>query len=284
MKKILVPLDFTDISEFGLQLAAHIGNHIDLEITMLNYINPPTEGGFSSIGDITSEADLAEDHAFMAATVKRNRIRMEELASKYAAHSKAQFNPILQIGKLDSIDEYIKENHIDLVVMGTSGESTFSEFFLGNHTEQVIRVSNCPVLSVKQPVEKFEPKEMVLATDLHTGNTVEMKYFAEFASWFNSKIHLLHVVKDEKHATSEKENEVNQFGQSHGLTNFDSHVLSGNKEDVIKYFVKSHKVGMIGVTTRARGGLNNLFFGSLSEDLVKELDIPVLVLTVNMEK
>ena len=283
MKKILVPLDLTDISEFGLQLAAHISNHIDVEIIMLNYVNPPTEGGFSSIGDITSEAELAEDHAFLAATVKKNKQNMEELISKYAAHNKAQFKPVLQIGKFENINDYIKTNRIDLVVMGTSGESTFSEFFLGNHTEQVIRVSECPVLSVKQPVEKFEPSEMVMATDLHTGNDIEVNYFRELASWFNSKVHLLHVVKDEKQATIEKENEVDQYAKNHGLTNFASHVLSGDKEEVIKYFVRSHKIGMIGITTRAKGGLNNLFFGSLSEDLVKELDIPVLVLTVNME-
>lgn len=283
MKKLLVPLDFTDISEYGLQLAAQIGNHIEVEIIMLNYINPPTEGGFSSIGDITSEGELAEDQAFMAATVKKNRENMEELISKYAALSKAQFNPRLQIGKLEFIDDYIKDNKIDLVVMGTSGESTFSEFFLGNHTEQVIRISQCPVLSVKDTVKKFEPRDMVLATDLHTGSKVEIAFIKEFASWFGSKIHLLHVVKDDKQVDKAKENEVKKYADEHSLEHYETHVLAGDKEDVIVNFVKRNKIGMVAVTTRARRGLNNLFFGSLSEDLVKEMDIPVLVLTVNME-
>jgi nucleotide-binding universal stress UspA family protein len=284
MKKILVPLDFTDISEFGLQLASHVANHISAEITMLNYINPPTEGGFSTMGDITTSAELGENSAFTAALRKKNKEKMEQLASKYAAKSKAQFNPVVAIGRFqDGIDNFIHKNKIDLVIMGTSGESTFSEIFLGNHTEQVMRISNCPVLSVKQPIERFEPADMVLATDLHTGNSKEVKYFIEFSSWFNSKMHLVHIVKDEKKVDEETKNKLETYAKNHGFTNYECHILAGSdKEDAIKKFVKDKKIGMISVTTRAKGGLNNLFFGSLSEDLVKELDIPVLILTVNM--
>jgi len=286
MKKILVPLDFTDISEFGLQLAALVANHISAEITLLNYIIPPTEGGFSTMGDMSTSADIAEDSAFVAALRRKNKQNMEELASKYAAKSKAQFNPVVAIGKFqDGIDDYIHKNNIDLVIMGTSGESTFSEMFLGNHTEQVMRISNCPVLSVKQPIEHFEPTDMVLATDLHTGNSTEVKYFNEFASWFDSKIHLLHIVKDESKINQETNQALEEYAKSHNFLNYESHVIAGSsKEEVIKKFVKGKKVGMIAVTTRARSGLNNLFFGSLSEDLVKDLDVPVLVLTVNMDK
>ncbi len=284
MKKILVPLDFTDISEFGLQLASHVANHISAEIIMLNYINPPTEGGFSTMGDITTSAELGENSAFTAALRKKNKEKMEQLASKYAAKSKAQFNPVVAIGRFqDGIDDFIHKNKIDLVIMGTSGESTFSEIFLGNHTEQVMRISNCPVLSVKQPIERFEPADMVLATDLHTGNSKEVKYFIEFSSWFNSKMHLVHIVKDEKKVDEETKNKLETYAKNHGFTNYECHILAGSdKEDAIKKFVKDKKIGMISVTTRAKGGLNNLFFGSLSEDLVKELDIPVLILTVNM--
>ncbi|MGZ7069610.1 MAG: universal stress protein, partial [Methanobacterium sp.] len=48
----------------------------------------------------------------------------------------------------DIIVRKIKEENIDLVVMGTSGKHGLDRFLLGSVTENVVRSASCPVLVV----------------------------------------------------------------------------------------------------------------------------------------
>lgn len=44
--------------------------------------------------------------------------------------------------------DYVDENGIDLVVMGTHGRTGFDRYLLGSVTEKVVRLSDVPVLTV----------------------------------------------------------------------------------------------------------------------------------------
>ncbi len=59
---------------------------------------------------------------------------------------------------------------IDLVVMGTSGEENAAEAFTGNHTEQVIKISKCPVLSVRDGFQIKDFNKIVLAVNVIKDN------------------------------------------------------------------------------------------------------------------
>ena len=48
----------------------------------------------------------------------------------------------------DAILKTIDKEHIDLVVMGTSGKHGLDTFLLGSVTEKVVRSAKCPVLAV----------------------------------------------------------------------------------------------------------------------------------------
>ncbi|MFC7187040.1 universal stress protein [Halorubrum yunnanense] len=50
-----------------------------------------------------------------------------------------------------SIREYVDEHAIDMVVMGTHGRKGLDRYLLGSVTERVVRTSDVPVLTVRQP-------------------------------------------------------------------------------------------------------------------------------------
>ena len=285
MLKILVPLDLSEISLYGLNLAFNISKRIDSHIILLNYVTPPEDKTFTATGEASKKVGQEADR-FTLELAKKNKSRMEALVSEYSDNkSQTKFSIRVEIDFFeDAIDDFIKANNVDLVVMGTSGESTFKEIFLGNHTEKVIRISNCPVLSVKEPVKDFNPDQMVLATDLSTESKVEIDFFKRFAGWFQSKMHILHIVSKEKDINDKLKQDLDNYAHQHQFTDYQIHIKSGSKKDaVIKNFADEIKAGLLGVTTHARSGLSNLFLGSLSEDLTKEAERPVLVLTIKME-
>ncbi len=49
----------------------------------------------------------------------------------------------------DEIVAYAKENDIDLIVVGTHGRSGFRRLMLGSIAEGVLRLAECPVLTVR---------------------------------------------------------------------------------------------------------------------------------------
>ncbi|MDP3624805.1 MAG: universal stress protein, partial [Methanobacteriaceae archaeon] len=49
----------------------------------------------------------------------------------------------------ETILETIKEENIDLVIMGNSGKHGLDRFLLGSVAEKVLRSATCPVLIVR---------------------------------------------------------------------------------------------------------------------------------------
>jgi len=54
------------------------------------------------------------------------------------------------------IIDYINEEGIDLVVMGTHGRSCIEHMLIGSVAEKVVRKSPCPVLTVRPKGRPFE--------------------------------------------------------------------------------------------------------------------------------
>lgn len=49
--------------------------------------------------------------------------------------------------------DYIDENDIDMVVMGTHGRRGIDRYLMGSVAEKVVRTANCPVLTVRATKE-----------------------------------------------------------------------------------------------------------------------------------
>ena len=53
-----------------------------------------------------------------------------------------------------SIRDYVAENGIDVIVMGTHGRKGLDRYLLGSVTERVVRTADVPVLTVRQPTDE----------------------------------------------------------------------------------------------------------------------------------
>jgi len=55
-----------------------------------------------------------------------------------------------------AILDYVDEQDIDLVVMGTHGRTGLDRYLLGSVTEKVVRLSDAPVMTVRMPAESSD--------------------------------------------------------------------------------------------------------------------------------
>jgi nucleotide-binding universal stress UspA family protein len=183
----------------------------------------------------------------------------------------------------NGIDEYLKNEEIDLIVMGTSGEENAQEIFTGNHTEQTIRVSACPVLSVRDGFEVDLLKTMVVGVMVISDNKLAdgLKPLRDLAECFDSEVHLVHV-RDNANEEALIEGYFQRIAQIAGLTKFTVTILdASDKAEALSNYAQHVNAGCIAVIKNSKEGIFRIFSNKLSSRLVKEEGGPVV--TVNLQ-
>ena len=279
MERILVLTDFSDVATRGLEAAAQIARQLGgAEILLLNTERSVTGRRLAVSGDITKQLD-PEEELYMIELIRVNQKRLRELSAQYSSDG-VKVSPYMEIGPMqDIVDEFLDKHRVDLIVMGTSGESTIEEYFVGNHTEQVIRVANVPVLSVKLTDHLPGFSKIVLATDLNKDAARGLKPVQSLASKLGAKLFLVHVTSSKPEKVRQ---EIEDYAAKNGLLNYTVNVVNDkDTEEGIKKFATETAADMIAVITHGREGLSSLLSHSVAEDVIKEASIPVL--TINMK-
>lgn len=277
MKTILVPVDFSDYSEYALKVAASIAKDEKAYIIALHMLDLQT----ALMNE--SESYQLERTAFMLELAKK---RFKKFLDKdYLKGIKV--SPMVKHFKIFSeINEIVEQENADLIVMGSHGATGFKELFLGSNTEKVIRFSEVPVLIIKNELQDFEFSNIVYATDLSkesVGAYIRMKSIVED---FGGKMKVVHVNTpyDNFRTSSEMDAEANEFfttaeGNSESLKDV-AFVCDRTVEKGILSYANSSGADLIAVSTHARKGLSHVFRGSLSEDIANHASLPILTVKI----
>jgi len=282
MKKILVPTDLSKAAETGLHMAVEIARRCGAVVSLVNFTRHPMGSTFLATGDVMLSTD--EPDVFGIEMLKAIKERMETLVSKYGTAGVSINVAVVDNEYKDGIDEYLQSENIDLIVMGTSGEQNAKEVFTGNHTEQTIKVSACPVLSIRDGFSIDQLKTMVVAVDVLSDNKSADGLIAlkELAECFDACIHLVHVRDTKKNPTLILDEYFNQMAAIAGLQKFKVRII--DTDDVVEGLTNyAHEVnaGFLAVIKNSKEGIFRIFSQNLSEKLIKEEGRPVV--TVNLQ-
>jgi len=144
IRKILIPTDGSDYSHYALEYAVNLCRALEAEVVLVSVVDVRYE-----MYDAYSEVH--------AATQMEELIREQVSRSldRHAAEMIDQGIPVRKIMKVGDVIhellEVIREEQIDLVVVGTHGRKGLSRFLLGSTTEKLVRSASCPVLTVRPP-------------------------------------------------------------------------------------------------------------------------------------
>lgn len=267
MKNILVPCDFSKPAEEAFKFAVKIAAQSKGEIHVLYVIditflkgNPTLSHAYafnvSFLKDIEKEADQ----------------KFQIMCGRHAPMTmKVTFKHVISSLTLE-VENYIKQNNIDLVVMGTHGEGNA---LFGSNTEKIVRYANVPVLSVR--TAPSEIKSIVLPVLPHEANDNFIKEVKALQQFFQAKLHLLYVNTPLFFKSDpDSKIELEQFAREKEFSNYTTNVRSDyTLEAGITHFATEVDADMIAMGTHAWKGLAHLFIGSTAEDVVNHVKIPI---------
>ena len=141
VRRILVPIDFSDHAEVIIEWAAHLAAEHDSEVILLHVYHLPIE--FQQVEGAYLPADFWN-------TVKEEA---ERSLSKYGDQLRERGIPVREITRegypATVIEEEVELEEADMVVIGTRGRTGLGHMLLGSIAERVVQKAPCPVLTVK---------------------------------------------------------------------------------------------------------------------------------------
>ncbi|MDO7171106.1 universal stress protein [Mariniflexile sp. AS56] len=277
MKKIIVPVDFSEHSENALHVAAKLATKYNAEVLALHMLE------MSDTMLTTSDGLQYEKAAYF---YKLSEQKFETFLKKdYLKDVKV--TPIIKHFKVFSeVNDVAQKNDADLIIMGSHGSSGFKEFFVGSNTERVVRNADIPVLVIKNKLKDINFESVVFACDFTEESINPYKNAIKMFEKMNSKIYMVYVnLPNERFKTSvEIEKSVVNFFTKAG-TNLDRmndvHYVSDYtvEEGVINFALK---VGadIIAIPTHGKKGLAHFLEGSIGEDVANHANLPVITFKI----
>lgn len=264
MKKILVPCDFSkpaiNAYRFSLDIAAQSKGTIHL----LNVIELPVMHDTVLMPVLNFEEQLLKDLRESAET------RFKNITDKHSVEGvkvivKTAFGSVSRM-----IQDYVKKESIDLVVMGSHGASGAREFFIGSNAERVVRNAHVPVLVIKDYF-KGPIKNIIFPNTMETENQEDlvMKVKA-LQNFFKAHLHLVWINTPLNFTSDTRTNErLEAFAKRFLLKDYTIRVFNHTDEERgILEFSNSVKGDIIAMGTHGRKGIAHLLNGSLAEDVV----------------
>ncbi len=273
MKRILVPTDFTEQAENAMKIAVQLAKKHNSEIFVLHSIEMPLHLATSGGG-----GGLPEPLFFMKLAEKR----FGELAEKPYLEGIDFHEAIGRDEIYEDVEKTCERNNIDLIIMGSRGASGFKEMFVGSNTEKVVRTSKVPVLVIKNHHPEFKVKDFVYATDFAEDGRGAFDKAQKFARKLGAKMHLLLVNTPGNFNTSvEGKAIMEKFIKGMGAENYTLNMYNDSSvEKGILNFASHINAQLIGMGTHGRKGISHFFNGSISEDLVNHVDMPIITFKI----
>lgn len=289
---MLIPTDGSEGSLAGARIGIALASRARADVHVLTVVE--RLGGMIGFGDDAALSTL-EEAAIEATEAVAN------MARDYDAE--LDVTTVVEQGTpFQSIREYAYRREIDVITMGTKGQTGLNRFLLGSVTENVLRTSRSPVLAVPpeastDAIDDVTFERLLLPTEGSEGAGIATEWGIALAARMGSTIHALYSVdtssfsgfqdSEQLLAALERRGEkvletVREDARDHGV-DVSSSITTGPPANAILEYATDHETDMIVLGTHGRTGIGQWFLGSVTENVLRQVDVPVFCVPVSSE-
>ena len=277
--KILIPIDFSYGSRQALTFAAAIGklyhNHQifshDLELLMFHAYHPP----------IGNQANFFIDPEMLRREENRARNKMTMFMATVSSEAHLLHRQILMMSTpREGLIHKVKEEQVDLVVMGIGGEGSVHTSFTDSTVRYAMEHLPCPLLVVPSTIQNFHPKHIGLATDLEAPKHRQSLWLLkQLTSLWEARLDILHVHPapeqiDVTHAT-----EALELSEAFQDLEYDYHFpIEENPVKGLEAYLREHPVDLLAMLHHSYSFPESLFHRSTSLGFLKKIRTSMLIL------
>ncbi|ESU25804.1 hypothetical protein FLJC2902T_29940 [Flavobacterium limnosediminis JC2902] len=272
MKKILFPTDFSKTADNAFVYVLNLAKAYDAEVVVLHTFVLPNLAYTQIPQNLMTVYESMEINQFE--NFKDYVPHLRELAEKHNMNT-VKMSHVLKHGDLlENIKGIIKEEHIDLVVMGTKGATGLEKVFLGSNTGNAIANLSVPVLAVPEEAEFIRIKNIGFTTKFSERDNVSLMKVINFATMFRAVVKCLTVKTDDFDVSDER--------MEYWKKNFKSEpvefilVSHNDVKQTVLDFVDNRDIDILVMSSRKRNFFEDLFTRSFAQKLSYHIKKPIL--------
>ncbi len=270
MKRIIVPIDFSQESLKGLDLAILFANKFESDLQMV-FVQSTKPGKFHI--ELKNQYDSALEE-------------FESILSKYKSklHQDCDFSYIIKSGKVHEEIAHQAEAFDDsMIICSTNGESGLSDYIIGSNAYRIVQETDRPVITVTSDKYLGEVKKIVMPLDITKETREKVPFVARIAKAFDSEVHIIKVTGSTSEGVHNKlkmyASQVKKFFDEQGIRYQSSLLVGDNISDSTIEYAKTIDADLIAVMTEQTTSFSNFLLGSYAYQMLNTSPIPVLSIT-----
>ncbi|MDX9924461.1 MAG: universal stress protein [Ignavibacteriaceae bacterium] len=151
ISKVLVPIDFSEYSKNAFKYSVDFVKLFDAELFLIYVVEPiiyPADFSLGQVAIPSIDIDMQ----------KKAEDELNSLAKQFIKNN-LKYKVVIKTGKpFVEINEYAREQDIDMIIMATHGHTGVEHLLFGSTAEKVVRKAPCPVLTLREPIKGFSYK------------------------------------------------------------------------------------------------------------------------------
>ncbi len=275
MRQILMPIDFSDNAKNAIKYALELFKYERSTFYFLHaFADEIYENKALTRDNLkTIEKDVQQQ-------VESKLAQTLEFINTISPNPRHDYHMVSANNTLvDEAGKLVNNHNLDIIVMGTRGETNDPKVLFGSHTLQVIKYVPCPVLAVPENYTYTQPKNILFPTNLMVPfKRRELKLLCEIAAPYRAKIDLLYVSKSNSLSLRQEDNL--SFLKEIVCKN-EINVIIENEQNIsmaISHFKEKHDTDMLVMLNSRESFLETMLLQSTVDKMTLHLEIPFFVM------
>ncbi|PKV48286.1 nucleotide-binding universal stress UspA family protein [Aquimarina sp. MAR_2010_214] len=276
MRKILIPTDFSENAMNALRYAVELFKYERCDFFLLH-----------------AYADEVYDHDTVVSREVFNELKqkvhknsdvvLEKMLSEIkniSPNPRHEFKLLSMFGSLiDEANDLVDKENLDILIMGTRGETDDRKLTFGSNTLQVLKYVKCPLLVIPSGCSYSPPKNILFPTDYQLPfKRRELKLLSTLTKSFRSVINFLYISDFDKLSIRQEDNK-HFLKQSLPTAELIFHQkASEDLTDGINQFIKSNEIDFLVMINSRRSYLESLLHQSTIDKIGLHIKIPFLAM------
>lgn len=287
MKKILVPVDYSECSKLACRFAIKIACKLNAEIKLFHTYYSPAFDLIELAGAVQTQSQLREEVTLNLEEGEKESVNsfIKSLKEYITTCNIPEVNFSYEIAPGVPEDEIIRFSESyqpDIVVMGTRGKGTGMGSIMGSVTASVINRIAFPLLAIPEKytfIGSENVRNLLYVTEFDESDFMTLKRLINLTEQLNLSIHCVHIGENPNNwDTVRMEGLMEYFKKSYKQKEVTySFISQKNLLDDIDQLVQGKSINILSLTAHRQNIVEKLFKPNITKKLFYHSNIPLLV-------
>jgi nucleotide-binding universal stress UspA family protein len=271
MKNILFPTDFSANAHNALVFALELAKTHSAKLFLLNAYQLP----YNRADMMLSVLDILKEDSEAGLKQTMEEIRNKPEFSMVALETLSKSGDVVS-----TVSEAVSEHDIDLVIMGSKGESGVLEKLIGSNSSSVIKNITTPALIVPEFAKYRIPQKIALSYDLKDiENPQDIRFLASAAKTYGAEIQVFSIISETDSAKMEKADiKLKLDNYFSGIKTEMYFNINGDIIEGLQTLIKENQPDWLAMIAKKYTLFESLFHTSMTREMVFQSDKPMLIL------